>query len=162
MIEIEHIPLTQGAFSPFGDVLECKGSPDKVINAGLCGRFHDQADIDIEGGESGISLFSAQPRSLPYELDLMERHPLGSQAFIPMSEHPFLVTVAPDEAGRPGNPQAFLTNGAQGVNIHRGMWHGVLTPLSAPGLFAVFDYVGASQNLEEIRFERPFIIIGTG
>ena len=75
-----------------------------------------------------------------------------------MSEHPFLVIVAPDEAGRPGRPRAFLTAPGQGVNYLRGTWHGVLAPLHEPGLFAVVDRIGDSPNLEEYRFETPWQI----
>ncbi|MEM8754794.1 MAG: ureidoglycolate lyase, partial [Pseudomonadota bacterium] len=88
----------------------------------------------------------------------MERHPAGSQAFLPMTENPFLVVVARDEDGRPGAPLAFLTAPGQGVNYARGAWHGVLTPLAAPGLFAVIDRVGPGENLEECWFEEPWII----
>ncbi len=91
---------------------------------------------------------------------MMERHPLGSQAFLPMSLQPFLVIVAPDAGGRPGAPVAFLTGPGQGVNYHRGTWHGVLTPLHAPGLFAVVDRIGEGSNLEEYWFEEPYEITG--
>ena len=140
-------PLTPEAFAPFGDVLEAVGDPDKIINQGLCGRYHDRARLDFGTGRAGISLFKAEPRSLPYRLDLVERHPEGSQAFIPMSLDPFLVIVAPDEGDRPGTPRAFLTTPGQGINFHRGTWHGVLTPLAAPGLFTVIDRIGDGPNL---------------
>ncbi len=155
-------PLTAAAFAPFGDVLDAQGTPDKIINAGLCGRFHDRATLDFADGRAGISIFHAEPRELPYRLDLLERHPLGSQAFLPMTEHPFLVIVAPDLNGTLGTPRAFLTNGAQGINLHRGIWHGVLTPLHAPGLFAVVDRIGAGSNLEEHALSEPYQISRTG
>ncbi|MCF7698526.1 ureidoglycolate lyase [Loktanella sp. M215] len=150
-------PLTAAAFAPFGDVLDTGGDPDKLINAGLCGRYHDRARLDFGDGRAGISLFDAQPRSLPYTCDLLERHPEGSQAFIPMSHAPFLVIVAPDDDGRPGAPQAFITAPGQAINLHRGTWHGVLTPLHAPGLFAVVDRIGTGANLQEVRVT-PFTV----
>ena len=122
-------PLTHAAFAPFGDVLDVTGSPDKMINQGMCGRYHDRASLDFADGKAGISLFKAAPRSFPIVLDMMERHPEGSQAFIPMSMDPFVVVVAPDENGQPGQPRAFVTTAGQGVNYHRNTWHGVLTPL---------------------------------
>lgn len=152
-------PLTADAFAPFGDVLEAGGAPDKIINQGLCGRFHDRAALDFgPDGRAGISIFNAEPRALPYRLELVERHPEGSQAFLPLHQHPFLVIVAPDEGGRPGRPLAFLTDGAQGINLHRGSWHGVLTPLAAPGLFAVVDRIGTTPNLQEHWFDTPFTV----
>ncbi len=157
---IRGVPLTAAAFAPFGDVLDTSGAPDKMINAGLCGRYHDRAALDFgPDGRAGISLFHAEPRSLPYTFDLLERHPEGSQAFLPMSSHPFLVIVAPDEAGRPGPPLAFLTRPHQGVNIHRGTWHGVLTPLHVPGIFAVVDRIGETVNLEEFLLARPVTVV---
>ena len=151
-------PLTQAAFAAFGDVLEATGD-FRLINAGLCQRHHDRARIDVGAdARPGISIFRAEPRALPYEFALVERHPDGSQAFLPMTEHPFLVIVAPDDAGQPGPPRAFLTNGAQGINLHRGTWHGVLTPLTAPGRFAVVDRIGTTANLQEFTYSQPYVV----
>ncbi len=161
MSRIDAAPLTAGAFAPYGEVLEAGGAPDRIINQGLCGRFHDLATLDVLDGRAGISLFKAEPRSLPLRLEMVERHPQGSQAFVPMSHDPFLVVVAADEGGRPGTPRAFLTRAGQGINFHRGTWHGVLTPLYAPGLFAVIDRIGAGPNLEEHWFEEPYLVHAT-
>ncbi len=152
-------PLTADAFHPFGDVLEARGD-FRLINGGLCRRHHDRARLDFGDARGGISVFRAEARRLPYAFDLVERHPDGSQAFLPMSEHPFLVIVASDEGGVPGAPQAFLTDGTQGINLLRGTWHGVLTPLSAPGLFAVVDRIGTTPNLEEYRYQKPWTVVG--
>jgi ureidoglycolate lyase len=146
-------PLTAHAFAPFGDVLDATGE-FRLINAGLCQRFHDLARIDCDD-RTGLSIFNAEPRALPYAFDLIERHPLGSQAFIPMTAHPFLVIVA---ANPQATPRAFITNGAQGINLHRGTWHGVLTPLHAPGLFAVIDRVSDGGNLEEFRYRNHWAV----
>ena len=153
-------PLTADAFAPFGDVLEATGEPDKIINAGQCGRFHDLAKLDFTGEDArpGISLFRSKARALPYTLDMVERHPLGSQAFIPMSADPFMVITAPDEDGMPGEPVAFLTSPGQGVNYHRNTWHGVLTPLVDDALFAVVDRIGDGGNLVEHTFDKPWLV----
>lgn len=151
-------PMTADAFAPFGDLLEAKGMPDKMINQGLCGRFHDRARMDFSDGRAGISIFHAEKRDLPLKLDLVERHPDGSQAFVPMSHQPFLVVVAEDQNGTPQNIRAFLTEAGQAINIHRGVWHGVLTPLHDPGLFAVIDRIGEGPNLEEYWLPDEVII----
>jgi ureidoglycolate lyase len=148
-------PLTAEAFAPFGDLLDATGD-FRPINEGLCHRHHDRARLDFGSGRAGVSIFDARPRGLPYEFDLVERHPDGSQAFLPMTEHPFLVIAAPDEGGRPGRPRAFLTRPGQGINLLRGTWHGVLAPLAAPGLFAVVDRIGDGPNLEEYRYAAPW------
>ncbi|MCD9148362.1 ureidoglycolate lyase [Pseudophaeobacter flagellatus] len=152
-------PISAGGFAPYGDFLEAAGAPDKLINQGLCGRYHDRAHLDFADGRAGISLFKAEPRDLPMPLAMMERHPEGSQAFIPMSEHGFLVIVAPDVDGRPGQPLAFETQPGQAINYHRGTWHGVLTPLQAPGIFAVVDRIGTGANLQEHWFDTPYVVV---
>jgi ureidoglycolate lyase len=150
--------LTAAVFAAFGDVMECVGAADKIINQGLCQRFHDRASMDFSDSQAGISLFSATPRSFPYTLDMMERHPEGSQAFIPMTQASFLVLVAQDVNGVPGTPHAFVTKPGQAVNYHRNVWHGVLTPLHAPGLFAVVDRIGGGDNLQEHWFDMPYTV----
>jgi ureidoglycolate lyase len=153
---ITAIPLTARHFAPYGDVLEAAGKADKIINNGFCGRWHDKALLDFgPDARAGISIFKAEPRDMPYRLDLLERHPEGSQAFIPMSMTEWLVIVADDDAGKPGAIKAFIAAPGQGINLHRGTWHGVLTPLHAPGLFAVIDRIGTTPNLQEFPLEVP-------
>jgi len=155
MRQIRAEPLTAAAFAPYGEVLEATGD-FRLINAGLCRRHHDRAHLDFgPEGRAGISIFKAELRALPYAFDLIERHPDGSQAFLPMSADPFLVIVSD---GPDATPRAFLTDGTQGINLRRGTWHGVLTPLSGPGLFAVVDRIGESPNLEEHRFTSPWTV----
>jgi ureidoglycolate lyase len=114
--------------------------------------------MDFSDGRAGISIFHAEKRDLPLKLDLVERHSEGSQAFVPMSHQPFLVVVAEDQNGTPQNIRAFLTEAGQAINIHRGVWHGVLTPLYDPGLFAVIDRIGEGPNLEEYWLPDEVII----
>jgi ureidoglycolate lyase len=148
-------PLTRDAFAAFGDVLQAQGD-FRLINDGKCHRYHDLAHLVFgTDGRAGLSIFNAEPRTLPYSFDLIERHPEGSQAFIPMSDQPFLVIVAPDPQT---SPLAFITNGRQGINLHAGTWHGVLTPLYGSGLFGVLDTIGTSKNLEEFRYAAPWTV----
>ena len=157
-VRIKAEKLTAAAFAPHGDVLDASGEPDKLINQGRCGRFHDRATLDFADGRAGVSIFKGEMETLPLSLEMVERHPEGSQAFVPMSADPFLVVVARDEAGTPVEPKAFLTESGQAINFHRGTWHGVLTPLSEPGLFAVVDRIGDGANLEEHWFDQNYII----
>ena len=151
-------PLTAAAFAPFGDVIEATG-PSFPINGGMCDRFHDRARMEFVGdGRAGISIGYGRPYPLPLEFDLMERHPLGSQAFVPMATDPYLVIVAPDEGGRPGAPRAFLAQPGQGVNYLRNTWHGVLTPLGRPASFLIVDRIGPGNNLEEFRYPEPWTV----
>lgn len=153
-------PLSAANFAAYGDVIEVCGEPDFMINNDICQRYHDLAQLDFAApGRAGISLFNSQACRLPLQLDLVERHPLGSQAFIPMSMNPFLIVVAQDDNGIPGQVEAFLSRAGQGINFHRGTWHGTLTPLHEPGLFAVVDRIGAGNNLELHTFTDPYLIV---
>ena len=151
-------PLTREAFAPYGDVIEVSGEPDKLINQGMCDRFHDLAKLDFGSGRAGISLFDAQARHFPYTLDMMERHPEGSQAFIPMSGVPMIISVAKDNSGKPGQPRAFLSEPHQSINIHRNTWHGVLAPVERAGQYIVIDRIGDTPNLEEYYFQDSYIV----
>lgn len=151
-------PLISDSFAVFGDILQVQDQPTVMINQGNCARYSDLAALDFSDGQAGISIFHAKPYATPLSLAMVERHPEGSQAFLPLSEEPFLVIVAEDEGGRPGTPKVFLTNGFQGVNYHRNTWHGVLTPIKGNGLFAVVDRIGAGKNLEEYWFEEAYSI----
>jgi ureidoglycolate lyase len=153
-------PLTKAAFAPFGQVLTTEGAHHYPINKGRTERFHDLATIEL-GGEDArplISIFRGHPYALPLTLDMVERHPLGSQAFMPLHQRPFLVIVAPDQNGIPATPLAFLTEPGIGINIARNVWHGVLTPLEAAGEFLVIDRGGDGNNLQEHHFDSPYKI----
>ena len=152
--------LTAEAFAPFGDVIEAKGAPSFQINGGMCDRFHDLARMEFTGPAArvNISVGFGRPYALPLALSLVERHPLGSQAFVPMTEDPFLVIVAADENGTPGRPRAFLTAPGQGVNYLRNTWHGVLTPLGRAANFLIVDRAGEGVNLEEYTYPEPWIV----
>lgn len=153
-------PLTRAAFAEFGDVIDCDCDTHFPINGGKCERYHDLARVETAGENARvlISIFKGTPYEFPLRLTMVERHPLGSQAFMPLSSAPFLVVVCPDTPDGPGAPQAFLTNGEQGVNYPRSRWHGVLTPIGAKQDFLVVDRGGDGVNLEEHHFDEPWEI----
>ncbi|MBO6917968.1 MAG: ureidoglycolate lyase [Rhizobiaceae bacterium] len=160
MIEIKATALTSKLFVPFGDVIDFDREPDFAINNGFCDRYHGLAIADVigNGGETGISLGFGRPYEVPLKLNMVERHPLGSQAFIPLEQQPFLVIVAEDDNGTPKQPVAFLSEGGQGVNYHRNVWHGVLTPLNNASKFLIVDRIGEGNNLEEYFFDEPYLV----
>jgi ureidoglycolate lyase len=153
-------PLSRNAFAPFGQVIETADAHHYPINSGNCERYHDLARIELGGAHPRplISLLRARAFALPLTLTMVERHPLGSQAFYPLSSHPFLVVVAPDAAGSPGLPRAFVTGPGQGVNLGMNVWHGVLTPLDADADFLCVDRGGDGNNLEEHVFAEPWLV----
>lgn len=155
-------PLTRAAFAPFGDVIELEGAEHFAINGGTTTRFHDLARIDTstDGGRPLLSLFRAQPTSRPFRVRLMERHPLGSQAFVPLAPRPFLVLVAPP--GAPPDPSSlvlFVTQGFQGVNYARGVWHHPLLALDVQSDFLIIDRGGPGQNCDEHHFQDDVEVI---
>lgn len=150
MTTIRVQPITADAFAPFGDLLTPRPAPDRMINAGRCERHHALATVQRGDGEAIISIFRSEPVSLPYDCALLERHPLGSQAFMPLGPDAWLSVVAPDLDGRPGTPLAFLVPAGMGVNLRAGVWHGVLTPLDRAADFLVVDREGGGVNLEEV------------
>ena len=154
------IPLTKDRFRAYGEVIEKVGSKNFIINNGNCTRHHDLSRVEFmgEGGEVGINIFTGNPYELPLALTLVERHPLGSQAFYPLGSQQWLVIVCEDDHGKPVRPAAFLASPNQGINLARGVWHGVLTPLYEQSDFLVVDRVGEGNNLEEYTFETPFVV----
>ena len=152
---ITPVPLTGRNFAPFGDVIETDGAERRVINAGSTVRFHDLARVDVaaHGGYPLINLFRAQPPALPLTISLLEQHPLGSQAFIPVDHAPFLVVVAPGtDAPRLAELCAFVTDGRQGVNYGRGVWHHPVIAMTRETDFVVVDRGGPGDNLVEVKF----------
>ena len=157
-MKLKSTPITQEAIKGLAELIDASGTADKFINQGKCGRFHDRASIDMLDGDAGISVFNSESFSLPFKMEMMERHPFGSQAFLPMQTGEYLVVLADDENGAPANPRAFIAGAGQGVNIRRNVWHGVLCPLSDPGLFMVVDRVTEGPNLEEHWFDEPILV----
>jgi ureidoglycolate lyase len=160
MREIFVQPLTREAFAPFGDVIEIEGAHSFPINHGMCMRYHDLARVETTGenAKTLISLLRGKPYELPLKLEMVERHPFGSQAFVPLSQNPFLVVAAHEQPNGPSDPVAFLTKPGQGVNIHRNVWHGILTPLEGVSDFVVIDRGGDGINLQEHFYREPFLI----
>ena len=149
-------PLSRAAFTPFGDVIETAGSRSFEINDGFATRHHDLAQLDLleAGGRPLLNIFHAKPWPQPIRIRLLERHPLSSQAFMPLGARPFLVVVAPPgETPAPGDIRAFLTNGRQGVNFHRGVWHHPLLVLGQDADFLVVDRGGEDENCDLFHFD---------
>jgi len=152
-------PLTRDAFAPFGDVIEIAADTQShPINAGSTERFHDLATAIATGEDARviISMARAQPFALPLTLKMVEHHPYGSQAFIPVRPTKFLVVVAPDENGTPGEPLAFLARPGQGINYFRGTWHGVLTALDGVTDFIIVDRDGEGDNCVTYDYPEPY------
>lgn len=153
MREVRPEPLTADAFAPFGDVIEARGAWIP-INYGMTERYNDLAGVDCgdEGGRVIVSLFRGQPLDPPV-LRIFERHPLGSQAFMPLGDAPYLVAVAPAGALDPQAIRVFRAAPRQGVNYRKGVWHHYLLPLAAGAEFLVIDRDGPGSNCDEVELD---------
>jgi ureidoglycolate lyase len=154
------LPLTAGAFKPYGDVIDASGTPSALANGGAATVFRDIAAIDVEahGGRVSVSVVRAAPTTLPLRIAVMERHSLGSQAFAPLGGAEYLVIVAPAGALDPASIVAFRASSAQGINLRRGVWHHPLVALHRVSDFLAIDRAGDGENLELCEVAAPLVI----
>ncbi|WLQ12177.1 ureidoglycolate lyase [Hahella aquimaris] len=146
--------LTREAFAPYGEVIIADaGSEHFTINYGQTERYHQLATVDVADSDGApiISLFRSTPLSQPVTIRIMERHPLGSQAFYPLSPRPYLVVVAPPGDFDAEKVEAFLAQPGQGVNYHKGVWHHYCLALDDVSDFLVVDRKGPGNNCDEIE-----------
>lgn len=157
---IEAVPLTAEAFAPYGDVVEVGGDYSDM-NQGFGKRYSNLAEVDVgrDGGLPAIHLVTCIPEETPVPLRLMERHPLSSQLFMPLSGQTWIVLVAP--AGDPPQPdaiKAFVASGNQGVNYHRGVWHHPLVVLGKECAFLEVQRLGPEVNCDEAQIATPMAV----
>ncbi|MGF1753034.1 ureidoglycolate lyase [Vibrio makurazakiensis] len=153
-------PLTKQAFAEFGDVIEVENSDYFMINNGSTRRYHKlaQADVEEQGGNAIISIFQATPLEYPLTIKMLERHPLGSQAFVPLLSQPYLIVVAPKgDEPQLNQCRAFYSNGKQGVNYHKGVWHHPVLALTDQDKFLIVDRGGEGHNCDEVHFETDLV-----
>lgn len=153
-------PLTKTAFLSFGDVIESAGATPLHINQGFGRRYNDLADVQItaEGGATNVSFIIGLVRPNPVTIQVMERHPLGSQIFYPLQERPWLVVVCTNPQD-PETFRAFLATGRQGVNYAQGVWHHPLLVFENDSRFLVIDRKGPGRNTEEFWRDAADIIL---
>lgn len=150
--------LTKENFAPYGDVIETRDAEHFGINVGTVERYHDLAKIQVDYANNGRPIISLAKintaGSYPFSFNLVERHPKGSQAFIPMFDTPVAVVVAkPGESVKTPDLKAFITNGRQGFNYHAGVWHMPLMSDQEGRMFVVVDRSGPGNNCDELTFE---------
>ncbi|PCI63418.1 MAG: ureidoglycolate lyase [Kordiimonadales bacterium] len=145
-------PLTAEAFAPYGDVIEASSAAEMIrINQGNTLRFHNLMPLDVAdgGGSACVNIFRSTPLALPIVIKTMEYHPLGSQAFMPLSGEPYLVVVG--KAGQFDGTvlEAFIAAPEQGVNYAKGTWHHFSLALNKVSDFLVLDRQGDGDNCVE-------------
>ncbi|MDO3721202.1 ureidoglycolate lyase [Marinobacter sp. chi1] len=156
--ELRVQPLTASAFAPFGQVIEADAASAFPINQGRTERFHALAQVEAlgEGAQGILSIFRGQPLN-PLVITMMERHPQGSQAFVPLRGQPFLAVVAPPGDLDESRVKAFLVQGHQGVNYLAGTWHAPLLPLQPDSEYLVVDRQGPGNNCDEHVLSQPIV-----
>jgi ureidoglycolate lyase len=158
-VELHAVPLTAERFAPYGQVIAPLAEHRDAMNAARFERFDDLAKVDVDTeGDAHAAISIARSRSasvLPYTFDMVERHPLGSQAFIPLSRFRFAVVVAPaGESVDAADLRAFVTNGQQGISYRRGTWHMPLIAFETAHDFLIVDRAGGGGNCEEHVFDQ--------
>ncbi len=153
-------PLTALAFARYGTVVEAPAGTGVAINAGTTERFELVADLQLAaaGGRATLALFRSQARRFPQPLRELERHALGSQTFIPLGQHRFVLVVAPAD-GTPAAAvlEAFMTDGTQGAVLAPGTWHHSLLAVEG-GDFAVIERVAMSVDCDRCELDRPVAV----
>lgn len=152
MITLQPEVLTPERFAEYGDVIEATAERVAAMNAARFDRFDDLCRVETDvDGRVAVSIARCRiATALPYRFDVVERHPHGSQAFVPLTPCRFVVVVAPPEASvEAGDLRAFMTNGRQGVNYRRGTWHMPLIAFQAGQEFLVIDRAGDTPNCDE-------------
>jgi len=158
---IKPIKVSRSNFSTYGDLISTNDISPMDINAGYAKRFDNLADLDtaIDNGKTIVSIFSALKRTFPMKIDMMEKHPLGSQAFIPMKETTFLCFVAPPgESPDINKIQSFIIPPNNGINYKPGVWHFPLISTEDTN-FLVIDRKGKGENLIIYKFKKEKIIL---
>ena len=162
-IELKPVPLTAERFAAYGEVIEASQAASQAMNDARFDRFDRLCSVDVGDGEVAIGIASSRTATqLPYRVDKVERHPLGSQAFVPLSPCRMIVVVAPPaESVSAVDLQAFETNGQQGINYHRGTWHMPLIAFAAGQRYLVIDRAGNEANCDEHTLDETVLVLDT-
>ena len=158
---VKLIKVTKTNFATFGDLISSEDVKPMDINAGYAKRFDNLANINTskDDGKTIVSVFSALKRTFPMKIDMMEKHPLSSQAFIPMKETTFLSFVAPPgESPEISKIQSFIIPPKTGINYKPDIWHFPLISTEDTN-FLVIDRKGSGENLIIHKFNREKIVL---
>ena len=161
-ITLKPQPLTSERFAPYGDVIETIVDRTAAMNAARFERFDDLCSIEMsDSGRVAVSIARCRaPTSLPYRIDMVERHPLGSQAFIPLTPCRLIVVVAPpEESVEASDLRAFVSNGRQGINYHRGTWHMPLIAFDQGQEFLIIDRAADVPNCDEHTLDETVTLV---
>ncbi len=154
-------PLRADRFAPYGNIIATSDCATEPMNEARFTRYGGLATVDVDpAGDIAIGIVQSRtPTSLPYAFDMVERHPRGSQAFVPLAGFPFVIVVGPPgESVEAEDLEAFISNGRQGIQYHRGTWHMPLIALEEGQQFLVIDRERQDDNCEERVFDEPLVL----
>jgi len=160
-ITLKAVALTKERFAPYGEVIETSRDPSDVMNAARFERFDDLCHVDlVNDGPIAVSIARCRtPSSLPLRLEMLERHPLGSQAFIPLSPCKMVIVAAPPEESVDADAlRAFVSNGGQGINYRRGTWHMPLISFAAGQKYLIIDRGGSEANCDQHTLDKMILL----
>jgi len=160
MIKLDPQPLTSERFAPYGDVIEAAPMQTAAMNEARFERFDDLCGLDVGDGRIAISIARCRvATSMPYRVDMVERHPLGSQAFVPLQRCRMLLLVAPPgESVDATELRAFVSNGRQGINYRRGTWHMPLIAFDEGNEFLIIDRAMGEPNCDMHDLAEPVML----
>ena len=155
-------PISAESFAPYGDVIQAAAATLAAMNDARFERFHGLAQVDVTDNEGRASISIARCRiatTFPHSIHMVERHPHGSQAFIPLSGFPFIVVVAAaSDTVDPAAFRAFVTDGTQGVNYRKGIWHMPMIGMQAGQEFLIVDRQPTGDNCDECTLDEPLVL----
>lgn len=159
---LKPVPLTRERFAPFGDVIESSHVEAAAMNDARFERFNDLCNIDVGDGSVAVSITTSRVATkLPYLVSMVERHPLGSQAFVPLSPCRMVFVVAPAaETVDEDALVAFVSNGHQGINYARGTWHMPLLAFETGQRYLIIDRAADRPNCDVHELENPVLLEG--
>jgi ureidoglycolate lyase len=156
--------LTSGDFTPFGEVLSVNDLMQNVAsnitqaNQGSALRVNQATsclNLRPDTAKANISMFRCQPRSMPFEIKMLEKHPFSTQIFVPMNHAVYLVVVAlGDDTPDLNTLQVFRAENLQGISYKPSTWHHPMIVVSPSTDFTCFVYEDASPgDCVEYHFE---------
>jgi ureidoglycolate lyase len=154
-------PLTEDGFAPFGSIIQKQGQLPQEINYGQTRKYASLARLDVndQDGHGEVHIYRSRPVHLPFRIKVMECHPHGSQAFMPLHDRPFPIVVAPPADHLEASAiRGFLSNGKQGINLHKGVWHHYQLSLVEPSDYLVIDRRGPGNNTLEQHLDTAVFI----
>jgi len=147
--------ISKDNFSKYGQLVSTKDIESQNINEETTKSFYDLVNIEIYGDDKKcrVNIFKSIKRNFPLEVNMLENHPLSSQAFIPLQKTNFIVVVAPISSEPDINLiETFLISPEEGINFKPKVWHFPLIATENSN-FLTIDKKDSANNIEIYNFQ---------